>query len=166
MTLASLHLLTRIKPAWAATFCGFHALAVNDTGRGRAFAPCRSARALDQDSIDLAPDIAVAPIVKVMLNRRERRKVLRQSTPLAAGRQDVKDRIHDGAKRPFGRTPSPTPLRQQFAQQNPLHSCRVACIAQSITAILFAGVTGGVNPRIDGEACCGDGLTALRFRAT
>src|SRR6516162_5127321 len=105
MTLASLHLLTRIKPAWAATFCGFHALAVNDTGRGRGLAPCRSARALDQDSIDLVPNIAVAPIVKVMLNRCEWRKVLRQSTPLAAGRQDVEDRIHDGAKGPFGRTP-------------------------------------------------------------
>src|SRR6516162_1074502 len=105
MTLASLHLLTRIKSAWTATFCRFHALAVNDTSRGRGLAPCRSARALDQDSIDLAPNIAVAPIVKVMLNRCEWRKVLRQSTPLAAGRQDVEDRIHDGAKRPFGRTP-------------------------------------------------------------
>src|SRR5215471_21034508 len=142
MTLASLHLLARIKPAWAATFCGFHALAVNDTGRGHGLTSCRAARALDQDSIDLAPNIAVAPIVKVMLNCRERRKVLRQSTPLAAGRQNIEDRIHDSAKMPFGRTPSPTPLRQQFAQQNPLHSCRVACIAQSITAILFAGGFG------------------------
>src|SRR6516225_8671249 len=88
MTLASLHLLTRIKPAWAATFGGFHALAVNDTCRGRGLAPCRSARALDQDSIDLAPNIAVAPIVKIMLNRCEWRKVLRQSTVDAVGISD------------------------------------------------------------------------------
>src|SRR5215467_9085298 len=110
MTLASLHLLACIKPAWAATFCGFHALAVNDTGRGRGLAPCRPARALDQDSIDLAPNIAVAPIVKVMLNRREWRKVLRQSTPLAAGRQNIEDCIHDRAKMPLV---SPSVIRNQ-----------------------------------------------------
>ena len=115
MTFASFHLLARIKPAWAATFCGFHALAVNDAGRGRGLAPYRPARALDQDPIDLAPNIAVAPIVKVMLNRCERRKVFRQSAPLAAGRQNIEDRIHDGAKMPFGRAPRSTPLRQKFA---------------------------------------------------
>src|SRR5947209_5783934 len=143
MTLAPLHPLTRIKPAWAATFCGLHALAVDDASRWSALATLRPARALDQDSIDLAPNVAVAPIVEVMLNRREWRKVFRQSAPLAAGRRNIENRIHDGAKRPNGRTPSPTPLRQQWTQYDPLHSGRVTCIAQSITAILF---TGGFGP--------------------
>src|ERR1700745_3300894 len=142
MTLTSLHLLARIKPAWAATFRGFYALTVDDACRWRGLAPLRPAYSLAKDTIELAPNITVAPIVKIMLNGRERRKVFRQSTPLAAGRQDIEDRVHDGAKIPFGRTPSPTPLWQKSAQQDPLHSCRVACIAQSIAAILFAGGFG------------------------
>src|SRR6202040_3264452 len=87
-------------------------------------------------------NIAVAPIVKVMLNRRERRKVFRQSTPLAAGRKHIENRIHDGAKVPLRWTPDVTPLRQQWAQQDPLLSRRVACIAQPVAAIMFAGGFG------------------------
>src|SRR5262245_1998461 len=139
MTFASLQPLTCIKPARTATFCGLHTLTVDDASRWSALATLRLARALDEDSIDLAPNVAVAPIVEVMLNRREWWKVFRQSAPLAAGRHNIEDRIHDGAKRPFGRTPNPTPRRQQWPQYYPLHSGRITCIAQSITAILFTG---------------------------
>src|SRR6516164_1302168 len=52
MAFASLHFLTRIKPAWAATFRRFHSLAVDHTGRGRALASFCLARALDQNTID------------------------------------------------------------------------------------------------------------------
>jgi hypothetical protein len=142
MTLASLHLLARIKPAWTATFCGFHALAVDDTSRGSGLASLRPARALDQDTIDLPPNVTVAPIVKVVLNRREWREVLWQSAPLATGRKDIEYRIHDGAEIPFRWTSSATPLRHQSAQQNPLVSCRITCITQAIAAILFAGGFG------------------------
>src|SRR5580692_1901977 len=45
VTLASLHPLARIKPAWTATFCGFHALAVDDPSRRSALASFRPARA-------------------------------------------------------------------------------------------------------------------------
>src|SRR5437879_8704860 len=83
VTFASLHFLTRIKPAWTATFRRFHALAVDNTSRRRALASLRPARALDQDTIHVPPNVAVAPIVKVMLNRRKRWKVFRQSAPLA-----------------------------------------------------------------------------------
>src|SRR5260221_397017 len=77
-----------------------------------------------------------------MLNRRERRKVFRQGTPLAAGRKDVEDRIHDHAKVNLARTPDPARLRQQRAQQYPLLRCRVACIAKPFAAIYFAGGFG------------------------
>src|SRR4249919_1366399 len=139
---SSLHLLTRIKPAWTATFRGLHALAVDDTRRGSALASLRPTCVRDQDTIYPPPNIAIAPIVKVMLNRRVRRKVFRQSTPLAAGRKKVEDRIHYDAKAPLRWTPNVTPLRQQWAQQDPLLSRRVACIAQPVAAIMFAGGFG------------------------
>src|SRR5262249_37025418 len=127
---------------WTATFCGFHTLAVDDPSRRSALTPLRPARALNQDTIDPPPNVAVAPIVKVMLNRRERGKVFRQSTPLAAGRKNIENCIHDGAKSPRRWAPRASPLRQQSAQQRPLLPCRVACIAQSNAAILPAGGFG------------------------
>src|SRR5215472_4169773 len=142
MTLASLHPLARFKPAWTATFCGFHTLAVDDSSRRSALASLRPARALDQHTIDPPPNVAVAPIVKVMLNGRERRKVFRQSAPLAAGRKNVENCIHDDAKTPLGWAARASPFRQQRAQQNPFLSCRVACIAQCNAAILPAGGFG------------------------
>src|SRR5438105_3428113 len=126
VTFSPLHLLTRIKPAWTATFRRFHALAVDNTSRGTALASLRPARALDQDTIDPPPNVAVAPIVKVMLNRRVRRKVFRQSTPLAAGRKNVEGRIHDGPKRPNRWAPDASPLWQQRPQQLPPSRRRVA----------------------------------------
>jgi len=142
VTLASLHLLARIKPAWTAAFCRFHTLTVDDSGGRRALASCRTARALDQDTIDLAPDVAVTPIVKVVLNGRERREVFRQRAPLAAGRKNVENRIQDGAKTPCRWATRASALRQQWPQQNPLLSGRVACVAESNAAILPAGDFG------------------------
>src|SRR5581483_10122562 len=83
-----------------------------------------------------------APIVKIVLHRRERRKVFRQGAPLAAGGKNIEDCIEDGPKWPLRRAPDALPLRQQAAQQNPFLSCRVACIAQSNAAILIAGGFG------------------------
>src|SRR5215831_6452965 len=149
MALASLHLLSRIKPAWTATFCGLHALAVDDTHRGCALASRRPPRPLDQDTIDLAPNVTVAPIVEVMLNAREWREIFRQSAPLAAGRKNIENRIHDGAKMPLSWAPRASALRQQLAQDQPLHCGRVTCITLPIAAILFAGGFGpshGLSP--------------------
>src|SRR5262249_24876130 len=105
-------------------------------------ASLRPACALNQDTVYPPPNVAVAPIIKVMLNRRERWKVFRHSTPLAAGRKHVENCIHDGAKRPLRSAPCASPLPQQSAQQRPLLPCRVACIAQSNAAILPAGGFG------------------------
>src|SRR5438093_6780082 len=142
VTFASLHSLARIKPAGTATFGRLHALAVDDTSRGSTLASRRAARALDQDTIDAPPNLAVTPIVKIILNRRVRRKVFRQRAPLAAGRKDVEDRIHDDAKVPLAWPPNAPLLRQQSSQQLPLLIGRVACIAQPIAPILFAGGFG------------------------
>src|ERR1700682_6255738 len=106
MTFASLYPLGCIKPAWAATFCGLHALAVDDTSRGTRLAPHHSANALDKSPVDATPDPRVAPTVEIILNSRERRKVFRQSAPLAASSENVKDRVQHGAKFNRARPPN------------------------------------------------------------
>src|SRR3984893_18332025 len=116
VTFSPLHLLARIKPAWTATFRGLHALAVDNTSRGTALASCRPARALDQDTIYVPPHVAITPIVKVMLDRGERRKVFSQSTPLAAGRKHIENAIQDDAKGPGWRAAKVTPFRQKSTQ--------------------------------------------------
>src|ERR1700678_201861 len=142
VTFAPFHLLARIKSARTAAFRRFYALTVDDTGRGSALASRGPARALDQGAIDPAPNLPVAPIVEIMLNRRVGRKVFRQSAPLAAGCKNVEDRIHDHAKIHLTWTPHPALLRQQSPQQFPLLVSRVACITKPIAPILFAGDFG------------------------
>src|SRR6202035_5574930 len=142
VTLAALHSLACIKPAWAATFRRFHTLAVDDPSRRSALASRRSAGALHQHTIDPPPDVAVAPTIKIVLDRCERRKIFRQGAPLAAGGKNIENRIDDDAKVPLRRAPDVTPLRQQSAQQHPLFPRRIACIAQPVAAILSAGGFG------------------------
>jgi len=140
---APLDLLTCIKPAWTAVFCGLHGLTIDDSSRWRALASRPTARTLHEETIDPLPNLAVAPIIKIMLNGRERWKIFRQSAPLAAGRQYIENRIHNDAKIPLVWAPNTAPLRQQSAQHQPLFRGRVACIAQQITPILL---TGGFGP--------------------
>src|SRR6202035_1762100 len=134
VTLAALHSLASIKPAWAPTFRRFHTLAVDDPSRRSALASRRSAGALHQHTIDPPPDVAVAPTIKIVLDRCERRKIFRQGAPLAAGGKNIENRIDDDAKVPLRRAPDVTPLRQQSAQQHPLFPRRIACIAQPVAA--------------------------------
>src|ERR1700722_6267243 len=56
VTFAPFPLLARIKSARTAAFRRFHALAVDDTGRGGALASRCPTRALDQGTIDPAPN--------------------------------------------------------------------------------------------------------------
>src|SRR5439155_6193996 len=94
VTLAALHPLGRIKPAWTATFRGFHALAIDHAGRRNDVAPCYPANLLDKSKIDPTPNALVAPAVEIILNGRARRKVFRQRAPLAASRENVEDGVH------------------------------------------------------------------------
>src|SRR5260370_38002583 len=134
--------LPRLSPKCPPPSVVLPALPVDDTRRGSALAALRRTCVRDQDTIYPPPNIAIAPIVKVMLNRRVRRKGFRQSPPLAAGRKKVEDRIPYDAKAPLRWTPNVTPLRQQWAQQDPLLSRPVACIAQPVAAIMVAGGCG------------------------
>src|SRR6516225_3053478 len=148
---APFYLLTRIKPAWTACFCRLHGLAVDNSSRWRAPASGRTARMLYQETIDSLPNLGVPPVVKIMLNCREWRKVFRQSTPLAAGRKYVENRIHDDANIPLVRPSNTTSLRQQRLQHEPLFRRRVACITEPITPIV---PSGGFGPSHVGPPRC------------
>src|SRR5262249_53293093 len=94
VTLASFHLLAVVKPAWTATFCCLHTLAVDDPDRWVAVAPHHLSDATHQHPIDPLPKARVTPSVEVVLDRRTRRILLRQCTPLATGPQNVQNGIH------------------------------------------------------------------------
>src|SRR4051812_27538713 len=74
-----------------------------------------------------------------MLNRRIRRKVFWQRSPLAAGRRNVEDRIHDHAQSDLTGTAMPACWRHQRFDQLPLRISQVACITQFVALMLFAG---------------------------
>src|ERR1043166_135447 len=144
MTLAPLHSLGRIKPPWTATFRGFGGLAVDDPGRGGGLASDRSASARQKSSVDAAPQLGVTPIVEVILNRRERREVLRQRAPLAPGGEEIKHCVEHGAKVDLPRPPHAFSPRKLARNQLPLGIGQITCVPQAIAAILFAG---GFGPR-------------------
>src|SRR6266849_9390406 len=139
VTLAALHPLGGIKPAWTATFRGFHALAIDHAGRRNDVAPCYPANLLDQSKIDPTPNALVAPAVEIILNGRARRKVFRQRAPLAACRENVEDRVHHRAQIHRSRTSHSPWRRQQWSEQAPFGIRRVACITQAVTQILSPG---------------------------
>src|SRR5215472_10628532 len=99
MALAAFDFLGRIIAAWSAAFGGLDRLAVDDTSRGTGFAVSGLARLEQQFKIDPLEQTLVAPIVEIALHRGERRKVLWQQAPLAAGPCDIQDRVDNRAGR-------------------------------------------------------------------
>jgi hypothetical protein len=75
--LAPLDPLGGVKSAWAATFRGLDAFAVDDAGGGNGVASHRRPGAPHQREIDLPPEALVTPSIKIILNRGVRRKILR-----------------------------------------------------------------------------------------
>ena len=134
--------LGNVKPAWAATFRGLGALAVDDASRGNGVASHRLAGAPYQREIDSSPNALVSPEVKVVLNGGARRKVLRQRPPLAAGRQNIKDGIHHRPQLNFSWASDAAGGRQEKREQKPFRIRHVACIAQMLAPILLAGDFG------------------------
>ena len=94
-------------------------------------APQGNARHGYQREVDRPPQAAVPPGIEVTLNRRDRRKPLRQRPPLAAGPGDIEQRVHNRPE--FGRSRSsrrfrvrhercdqrPFPIRQRICATRP-----------------------------------------------
>ena len=98
MALATFDFFGRIIPSWSTAFGGLDRLAVDDASRGTGFAARRLARLQQQFKIDALEQVPVPPIVEIALHRGERRKVLWQQAPLAAGSGDIQDRVDNGAQ--------------------------------------------------------------------
>jgi hypothetical protein len=137
VALAPLDALAGIDAARTATFGGRHALAVDEAGRGSGVAPHSLTGGRDEVGTDPPPGSVIAPAVEVALHGRAGRKVPRQGAPLAAGRQDIEDRIDNRPQLPLARpTKSPTG-RQQRLNLRPFSIRGSACIPQFIAPILL-----------------------------
>lgn len=139
MTLAPLDALSHVKPTRAATFRGLCTLAIDNPSGRHEIAPLPFAHPSNQRVVHRVPETRSTPFVEIIPNRRTRRKVFRQRAPLASRRRDVEDRVHDHAKTDFAWPTTSAPRRHKRLNDFPLLIRHVACVAQSIATILFAG---------------------------
>lgn len=158
MALAPLDPFGSVKPARAAAFRGLGALAIDDAGRRNGIASCRLAGAPHQHAIDPPPEALIAPKIEVVLNGRTRRKVLRQCPPLAAGRQNIEDRVHHRAQRHLARTPQTAALGNHGASTS--HSCSVRSLAYRKPSRRYCGRVISVQDIVSSiESRKSDGIT-------
>src|SRR5215469_13470808 len=136
MALAAFDFLGQIKASWSAAFTGLDRLAVDDTSRGTGFAVSGLARLQQQFKIDPLEQALVPPIVEIALHRGERRKVLRQQTPLAAGPCDIQDRVDNSAQVGISRTAQTLNRRHIGFDHPPLCISKVACKTSPSALIL------------------------------
>src|SRR5947207_1601874 len=139
MTLATLDPLRHVKSTRAATFRGFHSLAVDDAGGGTKLAPLPLAHLGNQGVIDQTPQSRSTPLVEVISNGRTRRKILWQRAPLTSRARDVEDRIYDDTQIGLAWPATSARCRHKRFNQFPLLIRRIACITQFVAPILFAG---------------------------
>ena len=143
MALAALDLLPGVEAARSSTLRGFHALAVDHARRRAGLAPLQLARTHDQHPVDGTEQAHVAPGVEIALDRRHRRKVLRQGAPLTARRGEIEDRVHHLAQIDRARSPAGFRPGQQRRDQRPLAISHVAWIAPRRAAMLRSS---GISP--------------------
>ena len=135
MWLASLDLLSGIKPAWPAGFGGLDRLAVDHAGCGRCLSSGYFPRLHDQDVIDAIERAVATEAVEIALHSGERREFLRDLPPLASRRQHVEDGIHNPSQRHRSRPASMRRRGHERFDHGPFGIGEVACVAQSRPAI-------------------------------
>src|ERR1700760_1802537 len=117
--LAPMEALAGVKSTWATGLRRPSRLAVDTASRRLRLAPELPPRLPDQGSDDPVPPASVAPRIEIALDRRIRRELAWQSSPLAAGGQNVEDRLHDLAQIDFPRAPPSPPRRHLPGNQRP-----------------------------------------------
>lgn len=130
VTLAPHDLLARVIAAHSAAFGGFDALAVDHPCAWAGLAPFDLARSHHQHVIDRLPQAAVAPSVEIALDRRKRRKILRQHSPLTAAGRQIEDRVHHFAHIGAARTTTNLRGRKQRFDQRPFRIAQIAWITK------------------------------------
>src|SRR6476620_6906230 len=151
MALAPMETLAGVESAWPAGLGRRGGLAIDDGSCRSGLSPKLPARLPNQSFDDLLPSTRVAPSVKIALNRRVWRELLRQGSPLAAARQNIEDRLHDLAQINLPR-PAQSPSRRHHpGDQRPFCIGQITCVTQSAALILDTSGLGpwhGVLPRI------------------
>jgi hypothetical protein len=96
--LLALDLLSRVVTGGSIEtpfFSTFHALAVDHRCRGARVPGSRLAAVHVEFMMDAIERAIPAPQIEVIVQRRARRQVFRDRPPLAAGRQNVHEAVHD-----------------------------------------------------------------------
>jgi site-specific DNA recombinase len=135
---AALDLFPRIMPARTTRLRGLHRLAVDHAGARTGLPTSHFARCHDQRVIDPMQRCVRGPAIEVALHGGIRWKARRQLAPLAAGRCDIQECVHNLAQ--VGRTwpPEPRWRRHERHHQRPFGIGQIACIAPCHPPILRA----------------------------
>jgi hypothetical protein len=136
---AAIDLFPGVKAPYSAAFGGFNALAVDHARRRAGFAARSFARRHHQRVVHRPPESAVAPLIEVVLNRGERREILRQQPPLAARPCNERQRVHNLAQIDGARAAKTARRGQHGLQQCPLRIAQITCIPPLRRLILPAG---------------------------
>jgi hypothetical protein len=141
--LASLDLLACIVAPRPAALGGLDALAVDDPGARRGFAPHGFTTDQQQRVIEREPKTIVTPQVEPAPHRRDGRKAGRQHPPRQPATQQIQDRLDDPPQRPFTRSPHTIGRWKERFEHGPLGIGQIAWQSQ-----LRAGIMrpGGVGP--------------------
>jgi len=139
VALAALDLLAGVVASGTAGFDGLDALAVDHRRRRARLAPDPLAIEHDEVMVEGLEQALPAKPEEPAVDRRHRRKILRQHSPRAAGSQNIEDRAHDLAHRPLTRPARPGERRHERRDDLPLSLCQVASIAEMIAAMLPTG---------------------------
>src|SRR5580693_580080 len=142
VALAAFDLLGRIVPPRPTALGGLGRLTVDDPGRRARFTARRFACLQQQRKIDLLKQAVVSPIVEIALHRGERGKVLGQHPPLTAGPRDVQDRVQHGSQLGVARPAQRLGRRHMGLDQRPFRIRDIACVALSLSLILWPGDFG------------------------
>jgi hypothetical protein len=144
VALAALDFLARVIAANSAAFRGLNALAVDHACGWTGIAPLQLPRCHNEMMVDRLQQPAVAPIVEVALDRRRRRKVVREKPPLTACRGHVEDGVQNVPQIGVSRSANPPRRRQERLNETPFSVGQVACIAATSP---FIFTTGDFSPR-------------------
>src|SRR5271167_4917496 len=123
-------------------FRAFHALAVDDSGARTGFPLLSFATLFIERVVDPFQRAVICPQIEVVVDRASRRQVLRDRTPLTAGRENVHQAVHHLPHDHCALATASLARRDQRFDQPPFVVGQIARISQ-----LAAVVTGSVLAR-------------------
>jgi hypothetical protein len=125
VTFAPFDFLARVAPASASAFCLFYGLTVNDAGRRAGVTTSHPTHLHHQKMIDCQPKPTVAPSIKPTLNRRNRRKILRQHSPCDPTPKHIENGIQDRTEPMTAWSANTRRAGEKRSQKRPFPVCQI-----------------------------------------